>query len=229
MSYWSKQYFDCLIHNLKTTWPAEISMPFLSSLDNLLQDTFINFLKSVDNFESRTRNMLVREVVFYVPILTSIVFTFNWLTLTSEMHFVKFHPEVASCLLSRGKRKYVPLGMRLLGTGAKFGRSFGLTTCGRPQLKLLLLLLFYVLGLRPISGAGRRKLQPNLAPAPYENTFSGIPFNFTFFVISKKLQRIWSWNFGFANRKIWASFDIKKMYYFQLSPGGWECDRHKVL
>ena len=30
------------------------------------------------------------------------------------MHFVKFHPEVASCLLSRGKRMYVPLGMRLL-------------------------------------------------------------------------------------------------------------------
>ena len=30
------------------------------------------------------------------------------------MHFVKFHPEVASCLLSRGKRKYVPLGTRLL-------------------------------------------------------------------------------------------------------------------
>ena len=30
------------------------------------------------------------------------------------MYFVKFHPEVASCLLSRGKRKYVPLGMRLL-------------------------------------------------------------------------------------------------------------------
>ena len=40
--------------------------------------------------------------------------TFNWLTLTSEMHFVKFHPEVASCLLSRGKRKYAPLGMRLI-------------------------------------------------------------------------------------------------------------------
>ena len=49
-----------------------------------------------------------------VPILTCICFTFNWLTLTSEMHFVKFHPEVASCLLSRGKRKYAPLGMRLL-------------------------------------------------------------------------------------------------------------------
>ena len=30
------------------------------------------------------------------------------------MHFVKFHTEVASCLLSRGKRKYAPLGMRLL-------------------------------------------------------------------------------------------------------------------
>ena len=30
------------------------------------------------------------------------------------MHFVKFHPDVASCLLSRGKRKYAPLGMRLL-------------------------------------------------------------------------------------------------------------------
>ena len=51
--------------------------------------------------------------------------------------------------------------------GAKFGHSFGLTTCGRPQLKLLLLLLFYDLGLRPISGAGHRKLQPNLAPMPY--------------------------------------------------------------
>ena len=49
-----------------------------------------------------------------MPILTCIYFTLNWLTLTSEMHFVKFHPEVASCLLSRGKRKYAPLGMRLL-------------------------------------------------------------------------------------------------------------------
>ena len=49
-----------------------------------------------------------------MPISTCIFFTFNWLTLTSKMHFVKFHPEVASCLLSRGKRKYAPLGMRLL-------------------------------------------------------------------------------------------------------------------
>ena len=30
------------------------------------------------------------------------------------MQFVKFHPGVASCLLSRGKRKYALLGMRLL-------------------------------------------------------------------------------------------------------------------
>ena len=49
-----------------------------------------------------------------MPILTFIFLTFNWLTLTFEMHFVKFHPEVASCLLSRGKRKYAPLGMRLI-------------------------------------------------------------------------------------------------------------------
>ena len=54
------------------------------------------------------------------------------------------------------------------GTGAKFGCSFGLTTCSRSQLKLLLLLLllFNDLGPRPISGAGHRKLQPNLAPTP---------------------------------------------------------------
>ena len=30
------------------------------------------------------------------------------------MHFVEFHPKVASCLLSKGKRKYAPLGVRLL-------------------------------------------------------------------------------------------------------------------
>ena len=56
-----------------------------------------------------------------MPILTCIFFNFNWLTLTSEMHFVKFRPKVASCLLSRGKRKYAPLGMRLLW---KYIRSY---------------------------------------------------------------------------------------------------------
>ena len=56
-----------------------------------------------------------------VPILTYIFCTFNCLTLTSEMHFSKFHPQVASCLLSRGKRKYAPLGMRLL---SKYIRNY---------------------------------------------------------------------------------------------------------
>ena len=50
----------------------------------------------------------------YVNSNMHIFFIFNWLTLTSEMHFVKFHPVVASCLLSRGKRNYASLGMRLL-------------------------------------------------------------------------------------------------------------------
>ena len=38
-----------------------------------------------------------------MPILMILTyFQINWLTLTSEMRFVKFHPEVASRLLSRG-------------------------------------------------------------------------------------------------------------------------------
>ena len=49
-----------------------------------------------------------------MPILTGIFFTFNWLNWTSKMHVVKFHPPVASWLLSRGKRKNAPVGMRLL-------------------------------------------------------------------------------------------------------------------
>ena len=95
----------------------------------------------------------------------------NWLTLTSEMHFVKFHPEVASCLLSRGKRKYAPLGIEAI-------------------MKI------------------------------HKKLFSGIPFNFTLFVISPKLQRIWSWNFGFAIRKIGFSFGIKKNVLLPVEPWG---------
>ena len=106
-----------------------------------------------------------------MPILTCIFFTFNWLTLTSEMHFVKFHPEVASCLLWSGKRKYAPLGMRLLW---KYIR----------------------------------------------NIFSGIPFNFTHFVISQKLQRILSWNFGFTIRKIWAFIWYQKNILLSVEPWG---------
>ena len=63
----------------------------------------------------------------------------------------------------------------------------------------------------------------------HKKLFSGIPINFTFFVVFPKLQRIWSWNFGFATRKIWAFIWYQKMYYFRLSPGGWECDRHKDI
>ena len=63
----------------------------------------------------------------------------------------------------------------------------------------------------------------------HKKLFSGIPFNFTLFVISPKLQRIWNWNFGFAIRKIQAFIWYQKIYYFRLSPGGWECDRHKGL
>ena len=75
-----------------------------------------------------------------MPILTCIFFTFNWLTLTSEMHFVKFHPEVASCLLSRGKKVCTPGDEAVM------------------------------------------KIHKKLFP--------GIPFNFTLFVVSPKLQRI---------------------------------------
>ena len=63
----------------------------------------------------------------------------------------------------------------------------------------------------------------------HKKLFSGIPINFTIFGISPKLQRIWSWNFGFEIRKIWAFIWYQKIYYFRLSPGEWECDRHKGL
>ena len=104
-----------------------------------------------------------------MPILSCIFCTFNWLTLTSEMHFVKFHSEVASCLLSRSKKVCTPGDEAIM------------------------------------------KIHKKL--------FSGIPINCTFFVISPKLQRIWSWNFGFTTRKIWAFIWYQKMYYFRLSPG----------
>ena len=67
------------------------------------------------SFQAFMRHLLLSDILKVdMPILTCIFFTFNWLTLTSEMHFVKFYPEVASCLLFRGKRKYAPLGMRLI-------------------------------------------------------------------------------------------------------------------
>ena len=42
---------NVLIFNLKTTWSTKISMPFLSSLDNLILDAYIIFQKGVDYFE----------------------------------------------------------------------------------------------------------------------------------------------------------------------------------
>ena len=113
-----------------------------------------------------------------MPILTCIIFTFNWLNLTYEMHFVKLHPQVASCVLFR--RKLAPPGDKAI---MKIHKKYFLV---------------------------------------YQLTSH-------FFVISPKLQRIWSWNFGSATRKIWVFMWYQKMYYFRLSPGGWECDRHKVL
>ena len=44
--------------------------------------------------------------------------------------------------------------------------TFGLTTCSRPQLKLYYYYCYYGLGLKPVCGAGRRKLWLNLAPMP---------------------------------------------------------------
>ena len=53
----------------------------------------------------------------------------------------------------------------------------------------------------------------------HKKLFSGTPINFTFFVISPKLQIIWSWNVGFATRKMWTFIWYQKMYYFRLSIG----------
>ena len=46
------------------------------------------------------------------------------------------------------------------------GLNFGLTICCLPQLKLYCCFCHYDLGLRPVSGARCRKLEPNLAPMP---------------------------------------------------------------
>ena len=64
----------------------------------------------------------------------------------------------------------------------------------------------------------------------HKKLFSGVPFNFTFFVISPKLQRIWSWKkFGLANRKNMNFHLISKNVLLPVEPWGCECDRQKVL
>ena len=106
-----------------------------------------------------------------MPILTCIFFTFNWLTLTSEIHFVSEISPWGSFLFTLQRQKKV-------------------CTPGDEAIMKI-----------------------------HKKLFSGIPINFTLFVISPKLQRIWSWNFGFAIRKIWAFIWYQKIYYFRLSPG----------
>ena len=117
----------------------------------------------------------------YMPILTCIFVTFNWLTMTSEMQFVKFHPQVASCLLSRGKRKYAPLGMRLWW---KYIRNY---------------FLVYQLTSHFLSYLQNYK-------------------EFEAEILDLQLEK-------YGQDFIW----YQKMYYFLLSPRGWECDWHKVL
>ena len=58
----------------------------------------------------------------------------------------------------------------------------------------------------------------------HKKIFSCIPINVTLFVISPNLQRIWSWNFGFAIRKIWAFIDIK-----QYTTSGWALGDENVI
>ena len=58
----------------------------------------------------------------------------------------------------------------------------------------------------------------------HKKLFSGIPINFTLFVISPKLQRIWSWNFGFAIRKIWAF-----IWYQKYTTSGWALGDENVI
>ena len=51
--------FTVLIYNLKPAWPTKTSMPFLSSLNNLLYDAYVIF-QGVDYFGigPRAQNML---------------------------------------------------------------------------------------------------------------------------------------------------------------------------
>ena len=53
---------------------------------------------------------------------------------------------------------------------------------------------------------GKRKYAPlgETVMKTHKKLFSDIPFKFAFCVVSPKLQRIWSWNFGFTIRKTWA-------------------------
>ena len=147
------------------------------------QNLLTNYCISKTDFV-HTLCTLYNSIAFWnlkldMPILTCIFFTFNWLILTSEMHFVKFHPVVASFLLSRSKRKYAPLGMRLLW---KYIRIY--------------FLVYHLIS--------------------------------PFLLYLQNYKEFEAEILHFAIRKYGLSFDIK-IYYFRLSPGGWESDRHKGL
>ena len=92
-----------LILNIRNQYQCCVHKVYL--LNTVLQ--FISYVLYIRNkFSAVFLNTAPKHSILKVdmPILTCIFFTSNWLTLTSEMHFVKFHPEVASCFLSRGKR-----------------------------------------------------------------------------------------------------------------------------
>ena len=151
-----------------------------------------------------------------MSILTCIFFTFNWLTLTSEMHFVKFHPVVASCLLSRGKRKYAPLGMRLLW---KYIRNYFLVY------QLISPFLVYL--------QNYKEFEAEILDLQSEKY--GLSFDIKKYTTS-------GWALGDENVidirafKSSSKFTVKSQL-FQKKPGkdypsfqaGWECDRHKGL
>ena len=55
-------------------------------------------------------NEFIIQQTCFVELLGCAHFNIDF-QLISKMHFLKFHHEVVSCLLSRGKRKYAPLGI----------------------------------------------------------------------------------------------------------------------
>ena len=89
----------------KVIYPVFLRSSYITTAPKLTILTHDSYVARVQNSEGLKVDM---------PILSCKFFTNDWLTLTSDMHFVKFHPELVSCLLSRGKRKYAPLGMRLI-------------------------------------------------------------------------------------------------------------------
>ena len=61
----------------------------------------------------------------------------------------------------------------------------------------------------------------------HKKLFSGIPINFTFLLYLQNYKEFEAEILDLHLEKYGLSY--QKMYYFRLSPGGWECDREKVL